>query len=239
MTQQKQVSLAEYSFHSIHNLIFDELGQAVLRIHNEQFQGTPLADTTEYEPNQPIAFSNVPRALSYNQILHTLTNSRIHVASPADVAHYWYAIPERDQTNADTDSITLFPNEGPNQDLAQRVFAILGRTSTTVPLLVAGLGVKKAGNEHGFTFVETELIKATQAPYLAQDGRVRYDPVTKSLVAAQADEKGVPVWTPSNQSGLRGAYRRGGDFLICWNDALLGSYAGGRVQVAQRDKQAA
>ncbi|HLC72137.1 MAG TPA: hypothetical protein VJH37_00980, partial [Candidatus Nanoarchaeia archaeon] len=57
----------------IQNLVFDELGQEVLRIHNELFRGTQIADTTEYREDQPIANSNVPRALSYNQILHQLT----------------------------------------------------------------------------------------------------------------------------------------------------------------------
>ena len=46
----------------IDNLVFDELGQAVLRIHNEQFKGTPIADLTSYDKNQPLAHSNVLRA---------------------------------------------------------------------------------------------------------------------------------------------------------------------------------
>ena len=219
----------------IDNLIYDELGQAVLRTHNERFQGTAIADTTQYKKNQPIAHSNVPRALSYNQILHKLTNGRIQVASPADVVQFWDDIPERGTTYADTNSITLFSNTGDNQDLAQRVFEILGRTSTEVPLLVADLGVKKANNNYGFTFAQTELTKATEAPYLTQDGKVRYDPKTRSLVAAKADEKGVQVWTSSNQSDLRGAYRNWGLNLSCGGERLLGSSAGGRVQVVQAD----
>src|SRR3989338_7593155 len=96
----------------IDNLVSDELGQAVLGIHNERFKGTQIVDTTKYKPNQPISFSNVPRALSYNQILHTLTNGRIQVASPADIVQYWADIPERDATYADTNSISLFSPTG-------------------------------------------------------------------------------------------------------------------------------
>ncbi|HLC72309.1 MAG TPA: hypothetical protein VJH37_01885 [Candidatus Nanoarchaeia archaeon] len=227
--------LADYTFHRyIHNLVFDELGRAVLRIHNKLFRGTPLADTTPYAKNQPITHSNVPRALSYNQILHQLTEGRIQVASPADVVHYWNDIPERDKTYADTDSISLFSPTGNNQDLAQKVFQLLGRT-TTVPLLVAGLGIEKADNRHGFTFTETELTKAVEAPYIARDGRVCYDPKTQDLRTAQPGEAGVPVWTPGNQSGLRSAYRYRGYYLNCWYVRLLNSYADGRVQVVQKD----
>ena len=137
----------------INNFPYDELGQAVLRIHNEQFQGvTSIEDITPYKKNQPISFSNVPRALSYNQILHKLTNGRIQVASPADVVQSWDAIPERDVTYADTDSLALFSLVGDNQGLAQRVLKLLGRTTTTVPLRVSGLGVVKANNYYGFTF---------------------------------------------------------------------------------------
>ena len=218
----------------IDNLVFDELGQAVLRIHNERFQGTPLADTTQYRKGQPIVHSNVPRVLSYHQILSQLTNGRIQVASPADVVHYWNDIPERDTTYADTDSISLFSPTGNNQDLAQKVFQLLGIT-TNVPLLVAGLGVEKAGNKDRFTFTETELTQATEAPYMAQDGRVCYDPKTQDLRTAQPGEAGVPVWTPGNQSGLRSAYRYGGNFLDCRDDRLLYSNADGRVQVVQKD----
>ncbi|MDP1694417.1 MAG: hypothetical protein Q8L34_02650 [Candidatus Woesearchaeota archaeon] len=239
MTQPLQTSLAEYSFHRrIHNLIFDELGQAVLRIHNEQFQGTSIADSTQYSKNQPIRNSNVPRALSYNQILHKLTNGRIQVASPADVVHYWSDIPERFSTFADTDSISLFSPSGENQDLAQRVFQLLGRTITTVPLRVSGLGIEKADNVLGFTFIQTELTKAVEAPYMTQDGRVCYDPATQDLRAAQPDERGVQIQIPEAQSGLRRAYRNSVN-LIFSDDELLGSCADGQVQVVQRHPKAA
>jgi len=218
----------------IQNLVFDELGQEVLRIHNELFRGTQIADTTEYREDQPIANSNVPRALSYNQILHQLTEGRIQVASPADVVHYWNDIPERDTTYADTDSISLFSPTGNNQDLAQKVFQLLGRT-TTVPLLVAGLGIEKAGNKDSFTFTETEFTKAVEAPYIAQNGRVCYDPKTQDLRAAQPSEAGVLFWTPENKTGLRWAYRFRGYGLCCRFDRLLYSYADGRVQVVKRN----
>ncbi len=231
-----QPSLESYTFHrpQLFNLLFDELGQTVLRIHNEQFQGTRLADTTEYKPDQPISFSNI-RVLSYNRILHQQTNGRIQVASPKDVVRSWERdIPEINITYADTDSIALFSPKGDNSDLAQRVFEILGKTETAVPLLVAGLKPVRAGNDHGFTFEATEHLTATAAPYLKKDGRVRYDPATDSLVEAKNDEEGVHIWIPSNQSGLRGACRDGG-FLCFRGDRLLDSNADGRVQVVERD----
>src|SRR3989344_2934554 len=146
----------------IDNLVFDELGQAVLRIHNERFRSVPdIKDTTPYKPNELIFFSNMPQALSYNQIIHQLTNGRIAVASPVDVVHYWDDIPERDTTtHAFTDSVSLFSiRPGDYNPLAQRVFELLGKTATDMPLRVSGLGVK-ADSTLGFTLTATELTQA-------------------------------------------------------------------------------
>src|SRR3989344_1457910 len=155
MTHKSTSPLANYSFHKpqLFDLIYDELGKEVLRVHNKQFAGTPIADTTEYKPNQPIGFSNVPRVLSYNHILHILTNGRIQVASPVDVVQCWENIPERSATHADTNAVTFFSKEGKHSDLAQRVFDLLGKRKSHVraPFFVMGLGVKKASNDYGFT----------------------------------------------------------------------------------------
>ena len=218
----------------IDNLIYDGLGEAVLRIHNERFQGTEIADIAHYQQDQPISYSNVPRALSYNQILHRLTNGRIQVASPADMVRYWNDIPERDATHAHTSAVSVFPEAGPNEYLRQRALALLERLTLKVPLLVAGLGVKKADNIHGFTFTRTEFTTLTEAPYLVRDGKVQYDDASEGLIAAST---GVPIWTPDDQSGLRRACRYRGvlDFLDFRGDRLLSSVADGRVQVVQRD----
>ena len=52
------------------NLVYDKLGREVLSLHNEKFKGVGnIEDKNKYEEGQSIAFSNVPRILSYNQIL--------------------------------------------------------------------------------------------------------------------------------------------------------------------------
>ncbi|MFH1591779.1 MAG: hypothetical protein ABIB47_00215, partial [Candidatus Woesearchaeota archaeon] len=143
---------------TVGNLIYDELGKEVIRLHNERFQNiTKIEDTHQYKQGEPILFSNTPRALSYVQILRELTNGRIQVLSPEQVVQYWDALLGRDATYADTDSIAVFPNEGPNENLRIRVLDILGRdpTKLEVPLLVQGLGVETAENDYGFTFTKT------------------------------------------------------------------------------------
>ncbi|MEK6952588.1 MAG: hypothetical protein AABX29_06245, partial [Nanoarchaeota archaeon] len=52
------------------NLLYDEIGKEVLAIHNERFKGVRgIQDTTEYAQGQPISFSNIPRNLSYAQLI--------------------------------------------------------------------------------------------------------------------------------------------------------------------------
>ena len=115
----------------IDSLVLDELGEAVLAKHNELFRGIPnIEDTTRYEPNQPISYSNIPRALSYNQILRKETDGRIRVLSPVGVVRYWDSIPDKPNTYADTDSVSIFPKEGPNEELRRRVLELLGKKQT-------------------------------------------------------------------------------------------------------------
>lgn len=214
----------------IGNLVYDELGREVLVLHNERFKGVDrVEDSHDYEEGQPISYSNVPRVLSYNQILRERFPD-MHVLSPYEVVQYWDAIPERDETYADTESIVIYPNEGPNEDLRQEVLAIIGKNAkkVKVPLIVSGLGVEKADDDYGFTFTETEYIKTKDAPFLQKDGKVKYDGA--KLVSS---DDGVNVWTPSNQSGLRWLYRDGSDVLSAGDDVLLDSGSGGRVQLIQ------
>ena len=216
----------------IGNLIYDELGELVLARHNERFHGiNNIEDTTEYKRNQPLSYSNVPRILSYNQILQEETNGRIRVLSPEDTVQYWGALPEKNSTYADTYAIVIFPNEGPNEDLRQRVLEITKLQKTKIPLLVSGLGVERADNATGFTFVATDYA-TREAPFAAKDQIIAYD-TRKGLIASS---KGVNVFTPPNQSGLRGAYRCRDVGLYLWYDGLLFSYADGRVQVVQGPK---
>jgi len=215
----------------IDNLIYDELGQAVLAELNSRFRGVKdIEDLTEYQEGQPLSFSNTPRALAYNQELRKLTNGGIRVLSPTEVVRYWDSIPDKKGTYADTDAVSVYPNEGPNEDLRQIVLGILGIQRTDVPLLVSGLGVEKADNDYGFTFTETDFMEVLKAPFMTRDGKIRYDPETGKLVRS---EDGVGIWTPSEQSGLRRAFRSGDVGLDVWYVWLLDSDADGRVSVIQ------
>jgi len=213
----------------IGNLVFDELGREVLALHNEKFgEIKSIEDKTKYKNGQPISFSNTPRVLSYNQILRErFPELGIRGLNDWEVVQYWNTIPERDSTYADTNSIVIFPKEGPNEDLRQKVLGIIGKKSK-LPLVVSGLGVEKADNNYGFTFTQTEDTEAREAPYLKQDGKVSFN--GNSLVSS---EEGVNVGTPDSQSGLGGFYRGGSDVLYARDDNLLISVESGRVQVVQ------
>ena len=213
----------------IENLIYDELGQAVLRLHNEKFKGVKgIEDLTEYEPDQPLSFSNTPRSLSYNQILRELSVPA-HVLSLKEMVRYLVFTLERATTYADSDSVAIFPREGPNEDLRQQALSIAGIQNPEQPYLISGLGVDKADNAP-FKFTETDHVLATPAPYLTHNCRVKYDPNTDSLVEID-DQKGINIWTPKNQSGLRSAYRNRSDGLDFEGVGLLYSVDDGRVQI--------
>lgn len=214
----------------IDNLVFDELGQAVLALHNKIFQGTPIEDTTKYKRDQPISFSNIPKALSYNQILLELTKGRIHVASPIEAVRFWDAVPERSSTYSDTDSGAAYPKEGPNEDIRRIALKITGKQNTKVPILIAGLGIERANNhQHGFTIVRTDYTAAIEAPFLTSDGNLACDPKTGKIVSSK---QGVSVYTPGDQSGFRRVYRDRGR-LDAWVDDLVDADVTGRVQVVQ------
>jgi len=211
------------------NLIYDELGKEVLTRHNENFKGKRnIEDNFDYKEGQPLAFSNTPRVLSYAQILRErFPGLGIRGLKDFEVVQYWNAIPEKGSTYADTNSIVIFPKEGPNEDLRQKVLGIIGKKSK-LPLVVSGLGVEKADNNYGFTFVGTDFTEAKEAPYIKQDGKVSFN--GKELVQS---EEGVNVRTPDSQSGLRWLYRDWSVGLDAWGGDLLGSYVPGRVQVIQ------
>ena len=216
---------------SVGDLVHDELGELVQARLNEAFRGVNnIEDTTEYQPNQPLAFSNVPRNLFRNQTLRTeLSKYKVALQTPLRVVQYWDLV--RDQTTyADTNSVSVFPKEGPNEDLRQRVLSILGISpkSLEIPILVANLGVERADNEYGFTFTDSDAIEVIPAPFLQEDGKYSFDKKKNTLVP---DPNGVQIYTPSDQSGLRRACRcrgRGGNFSFGVGN-LLGSYGDGRV----------
>ena len=212
----------------IGNLVYDEIGKEVLALHNEKFNGiSSIEDNHSYKQGQPISYSNLPRKLSYNQILREkFPFLNVHTLSDEETVMYWDLIPERDSTYADIDPV-VFPKEGPNEDLRKRVLDILKKQRTEVPLVISGLGVEKADNNHGFTFIETPYTKAKEASYLSKDGKVVYDK-DKGLVNS---EQGIPIWTA--KSGLRGLYRVRSGGLYARSDDLLNSDEAGRVQLVQ------
>ena len=217
------------------DLIYNDLGQLALAKLNEKFRGNPnIAYQDLPEQNQPISFSNRPRALAINQILREETNNQIRVLSPEEVVQYWQAIPDKSATYADTNSVSVFPNQGPNETLRKRVLEILGKNSKNleVPFYVHDLGVEPADNKYGFTFTETDYTKATEAPFLQKNQKVKYDPKTRVLVPSE-DHKDVYIWTPYDQSGLRGNCRYGGGCLLFRDYDLLNSNSSGRVQVVK------
>jgi len=217
------------------NLIYDELGQLALAKFNERFRGI---NDIEYEsfPKEgwSVSFSNVPRALGLNQILMEETNGNIRVLSPLEVVRYWDSIPNRSETYADTNAVSLFQKEGSNEELRKRALEIIGKDSKdlTNPLLVLNLGVEPSDNEFGFTFTETPYTQAVEAPFLTQDQRVKYDAKKKTL-ASSKDRDGIQLWVPSLQSGLMGFYQSRLDGLYARYDDLLGSDWGGRIRLVQ------
>ena len=217
------------------SLVYDGLGEAVIRKFNEKMKGVNGVEyARKLNSGDVITHSNTARALGFNQILREETGGDIHVLSPEEVVQYWDALPERGSTYADTDSIVIYPTEGPNESLRKKVLGIAGRDSTNVPLIVSGLGIVKDSSEDaGFTFTETGNIWVREAPYLQKDGKVQYDAEKGEL---NSSEEGVGVWTPGSQNGLGGLFRCGYDGLFAGVDDLLGAGEGGRVQVLQDPK---
>lgn len=218
------------------NFFYDEIRKEAVARLNEAFKGVKnIEDKTNYQSGQPISFSNAPRNLFYHDLLVT-TQEGLRVLSPQEMIRHWDFLPEKDATNADSNAVGIFPNPGPNEDLRREVLAAFGKTATTVPLLVTGLRPVKARNKQGFHLERTDFTKMEEAPYLAKNGKLRYDPKKNCLVAAKDDEEGVRIWTPDDQSGLRRTYRCRGNYLNFWGEGLLHSVAGGRVPVIQDPK---
>ena len=212
------------------NLLYDELGQLVLAKLNERFRGVKGIELTDvFGIDEPITHSNVPRVLAIDQILRE-EGLDIHVLSPEEVVRYWDVLPKRDSTNSHTNSVVVYPEEGINEELRKKVLGLVKRKHTKVPLVVSGLGVKKAKNDYGFTFTKTDYTIVKEAPYLAKHCNVIYDSEKDELV--QADQ-GVPIWTLVGiQGGLHCVDRHRGNRLNYWYHNLLDSTSDyGRVQL--------
>ena len=211
----------------IENLIYGELGQAVLRLHNERFKGTSLEIKKEFEPNKVLAHSNIGN-ISFNERLREL-GVPIHVLSPEEMVIYWKAIKDPN-TYTDSDSLSVYPNPGPNEDRRQEALSIVGIQNPEQPYLVSGIDL--APNGEGYKLVGTDHVNVRPAHFLIHDCRVKYDPETKSIVkTTNDDQEGIQIYTSQDQSGLRGAFRVRSDRLDFGGDDLLCSSDDGRVQV--------
>ena len=242
MSTQSQSTGLDYLLPSLRqrpvdNLYFDELGKEVLALHNQRFKGKrQIEDLTKYEENQPILCSNTPRNLNYNQILREkFSHLNIKVLNLEEVLKHWNILPEKETTYADTDSTTLYPNQGVNEDLRQSVFKIIGKSSTRIPLVVSGLSVDPSDNSYGFTFKGTDYLRVLEAPFLTKTQRIKYDPKKQEIVPSDSNE-GVVIYVPEDQSGLRRLYRDRGLGLVARDDGLVYSYSVGRVQLVQEPK---
>ncbi|MBU1203913.1 MAG: hypothetical protein KKG60_02495 [Nanoarchaeota archaeon] len=221
----------------VDNLKYNSEGKSILNKFNKQFKGiTNIEDTTKYEPNQPLAYSNVPRVLGYNHDLLKQSGGKVRVLSPYETV--WFMlnqpelIPELKHTYADTNSIAIYPNAGPNEELRKQVVeGIFGKKlgNLKIPYIALNLKPIPADNEYGFTFTGTDFKKLEPAPYLTKDQKVICKNGT--LVPSPDQTKGIRVWALTEQSGLRRFYQGGDDDPYAWDDDLLYSNGSGRVQL--------
>ena len=203
-----------------------ELADLVVRKYHEEFRGTRADFDTSVKEGEFLRHSNTIFNNFANVLLRQELGDSTHVLTAEEFVQHWDNIPDKSSTYADTCGIAIFPNKGPNEEHRQRVFGIIGKASTSIPLIVYGLKPVRCGNEDGFQFKGSEYIVTKEAPFLQNDGTVKYDQSINGLVSSG---KGVSVWTPSSQTGLRRVYRVGNDFLLVAD-------SGGRVQILQDPK---
>ncbi|MCD4666974.1 hypothetical protein K8R47_04165 [archaeon] len=207
----------------IGNLVYDDLGELLIRKLNEEFIGVKnikYDKSTMLEKGNPISYSNTPRALFFNQILREITQD-IHVLSLEEVIKYWNKIENKESNYADTNSIVIYPKKGFNEFLKKQVLDIINRRTLKVPLIVKNLSVKKSNNNYGFEFTGNDFVTVTENPNLT-----KCEIISGNGAAA--------LWTsPSGQSGLNRLYRCRGLGLNVVDDYLFYSNDNGRVQVTQ------
>ncbi|MFH1376662.1 MAG: hypothetical protein ABIH25_03415 [Candidatus Woesearchaeota archaeon] len=227
------------------NLLYDDLGKRIIDELNKEFEKAPRISLTNVEEGKPISYSNVPRALFIDQKLAELDPKmygHIHLLSPEEVIRFLElgVIPEVSSTYADTNSIVVYPNEGPNENLRQEVMDIMGIRNPKIPFVVPRLGFEYAAdNDQKFRFKRKKGLtqEPKEAEWLRQEGYVRYNPKTNSLESCAIEDKGARyVWTPNDQSGLRRLCRGGSGVLGARVDDLLSSSDDGRVQIFQDPK---
>ena len=210
-----------------------ELADFVVRKYHEKFRGIEADFDRKINEGEVLKHSNTIFNNFANVLLRQETGNTTRVLTGEDVVQHWDSLPNRDSTYADTCGVAVFPKKGLNEGHRQTVLGIVGKDSTSIPLIVYGLKPVRCDNDDGFQFTESEHTEVKEAPYLQRDGKVEYDETLGNLVSSK---KGVSVWTPSSQSGLWRFYRNGDYGLYSWSCNLLGSYSEGLVQILQNPK---
>ena len=207
-----------------------ELADFVVRKYHEEFKGTKADFDTKLNEGEVLKHSNTIFNNFANVLLRQKTGNTTRVLTGEDVVQHWDSLPDRSSTYADTCGVAVFPNKGLNEDHRQTVLGIVGKGSTSVPLIVYGLKPVRCDNDDGFQFTESEHTEVKEAQYLQREGKVQHDGTLGNLVSSK---KGVSVWTPSSPSGLRRLYRDWNEDMNARNDRLLSSNSIGRVQILQ------
>jgi len=227
------------SLSTIGFLEYSERSKKLIADLNQEFQGNELlAFPGEFKTGQLITHSNTPRAL-YMAWHFKEHPSGLHLSTHTENIRYKDSLPnEGNGTYSDLDGIPVFPNEGENKDLWQRVKDITGKRPKKTPFIVSGLKpVRDSSMDSDFNLEETEHMKVEYAPWLKENGWVKYDSKKEKIVRCKPrDEGAVYVVVPSDQSGLGGLYRNWDDVLNARNDNLLNASEYGRVQVVQDPK---
>ena len=186
---------------TIGNLAYNEVVKEVLSLHNEEFRGlSHIEDNYGYRLGEQISRLNVPKALNINTIIRErFPQLKMQVLSFSETLKYWSLISKEDiKYLSDTNSLVIYPNQERNEELRKVVLDILEIKHVEIPLIVSGLGVKRADNNYGFTFIETDYTERLEASFLSRDEKLIY-----SEGEVVISNEGINVWTALGQSGLR------------------------------------
>lgn len=239
----------------IENLKNDALGKEVIAKVNEEFKGV---EHIEFSSNcdDIITGANLPRTFKINHILRSMgVNKR--VISFYDILQYGF--PSINQ-GSHSDSMIIYPNEGPNENLRQDVLKLIGKNKIKYPVIVAGLDIERADNALGFKFKGTyylKIIKMHQIQY-QRDGKnpsvdvvtwLKYYPeadIVKTVPAKYAlskDYQGLDCFEnavrtnlPGDPSGLRAVYQDRGKYFELTLDNLVFANATSVVNLVNLDK---
>jgi hypothetical protein len=215
------------------NLIYDELGELVVRKINERFRGIRgLAFPREFQPNSPVTESNLPRSLAVNQILAE-EGLDIHVPGLKEVLRYREFIPDLATSSSDMGTAVIYPSRLREDHRGKEIMDLVKPVrfsarfhclyeamkpvwddfSLEVPYIVQGLGIKADHTKWSeFSFTKTERTTIEKAPYLVPEGSpekgyftewLKYDSEKDQVVRS---EQGIKIKTPKPGAFHSGLY---------------------------------